>query len=125
MVSLVIDSLSQWRRKRDTAECGGKLPQGRQDIRPGPTRTSRMRAGPTLKSSEDAPASEWSRRQEPAQTEDGAGGGPAEVRTCARRRGLCLLKIGAPRTRMQGRRDILFTTPNVDGGNSNYSARLV
>ena len=38
-----------------------------------------------------------------AQTEDGAGGGPAEERTCARGCGMRLLKIGESRTRMRGR----------------------
>ncbi len=33
-------------------------------------------------------------KTEKAQTEDGAGGGPAEERTCARGRGVRLLKIG-------------------------------
>ena len=63
MVSLVINSLSLWQGTNYTAECGGNLPQGRQDIRPGPTRTSWMQAGPTLKPSEDAPASERSTRR--------------------------------------------------------------
>ena len=38
-----------------------------------------------------------------AQTEDGAGGGLAEERTCSRGRGTRLLKIGEFRTRMRGR----------------------
>ena len=74
MVSLVINTLSPRRETKNTAECGGNLPQGSQDIRPGPTRTSRMQAGPTIKPSEDAPASErstkrgWPRlRTEPAE----------------------------------------------------------
>ena len=37
---------------------------------------------------------------EKAQTKDGAGGGPAEERICAWGRGMRLLKIGEPRTRM-------------------------
>ena len=40
-------------------------------------------------------------------TEDGAGGGPAEEQTCARGRGMRLLKIGEFRTRMRGR-DVNF-----------------
>ena len=42
-----------------------------------------------------------------AQTEDGAGGGPAEEQMCARGRGVRLLKIGEFRTRMR-RRDVNF-----------------
>ena len=38
-----------------------------------------------------------------AQTEDGAGGGPAEEQTCSRGRGMRLLKIGEYRTRMRRR----------------------
>ena len=34
-----------WQAIKYTAECGGSLLQGRQDIRPGPTRTSRMQQG--------------------------------------------------------------------------------
>ena len=45
---------------------------------------------------------------ERARTKDGAGGGPAEERTCARGRGVRLLKIGASRSRMRVRGDILF-----------------
>ena len=56
MVSLVVNSLSRWRRTNYTAERCGNLPQGRQDIRPGPTRTSRMQTGPTLRPSEDSPS---------------------------------------------------------------------
>ena len=104
MVSLVINSLSLWQGTNYIVEFGGNLPQGRQDIRPGPTRTSRMQAGPTLKPSEDAPASERStRRGWPRK--DGAGGGPAEEQTCARGRCMRLLKIGESRTRMRGRDD--------------------
>ena len=99
MVCLVINSLSLWQGTNYTAECGGNLLQGRQDIRPGPTRTSRMQAGPTLKPSE----AEYESEQ--AQTKDGAGGGPAEERTCARGRGMRLFKIGESRTQMQGRDD--------------------
>ena len=40
---------------------------------------------------------------EQAQTKDGAGRGPAEERTCARGRGMRLLKIGESWTRMRGR----------------------
>ena len=39
---------------------------------------------------------------ERAQTKDGAGGGPAEELTCARGRGMRLLKIGEFRTRTRG-----------------------
>ena len=60
-----------------------------------------MQAGPTLKPSEDTPASEWI--TEWAQTEDGAGGGQAEEQTCARGRGMRLLKIGESRTQMRRR----------------------
>ena len=42
-----------------------------------------------------------------ARTEGGAGGGPAEEQTCARGRGMRLLKIGEFRTRMR-RRDVNF-----------------
>ena len=38
--------------------------------------------------------------EEKAQTKEGAGGGPAEEWTCARGRGMRLLKIGASRIRM-------------------------
>ena len=41
-----------------------------------------------------------------AQTKDGAGGGPAEEQTCARGRGMRLLKFGESRTRMRGRDDV-------------------
>ena len=51
MVSLVINSLSQGRTNY-TAECGGNLRQGRQDIRPGTTRMSRMWAWTMLKPSD-------------------------------------------------------------------------
>ena len=46
---------------------------------------------------------------EQAQTKDGAGGGPAEKRICARGRGMRLLKIGASQTRIRVWIDILFT----------------
>ena len=51
MVCLVINSLSlsRWRRTNYTAECCDNLAQGRQDIRPWPTRTSWVQVGPTLK----------------------------------------------------------------------------
>ena len=62
MVSLVINKLSLWRRTNYTAECCGNLPQGRQDIRHGQTRMNRMRSGPNLKPTEDAPASKRSTR---------------------------------------------------------------
>ena len=42
-----------------------------------------------------------------ARTEDGAGGGPAEEQTCARGRGMRLLKIGEFRTQTLGR-DVNF-----------------
>ena len=42
-----------------------------------------------------------------ARTEDGAGGGPAEEQTCARGRGMRLLKIGEFRTRTRVR-DVNF-----------------
>ena len=96
MVSQVINSLSRWWRTNYTAECCGNLPQRRQDIWPGPTRTSRMQAWPALKPSEDSPEYEAGQ----AQTKVGAGGGPAEERTCARGRALRRLKIRESRTRM-------------------------
>ena len=40
-----------------------------------------------------------------ARTKDGAGGRPAEEQTCARGRGMRLIKIGESRTRMRGRDD--------------------
>ena len=43
---------------------------------------------------------------EQAQAKDGADGGPAEERTCARGRGMRLLKIRESRTRMRGRDDV-------------------
>ena len=49
-----------------------------------------------------------------AQTKDGAGGGPAEERTCTWGRDMRLFKIGAHRTRIRGRGDILFTESDVD-----------
>ena len=92
MVSLVINSRSRRRRTNCTAECGGNLPRGRQDIRPKPARTSQMQAGPTFEPSEDSPEAEHEAGQ--AQTKDGASGGSAEEQTCARGRGMRLLKIG-------------------------------
>ena len=48
---------------------------------------------------------------EQAQTEDGAGGGSAEEWTCARGRGMRLLKIEESRTRMRGRDDVFRMGP--------------
>ena len=100
MVSLVINSLSQWRRTNYTAECGGNLPQGRQDIRPGPTRMSRMQVRAYAQAVGRLSGSGAEYKAEKAQTKDGACGGPAEERTCARGRGMRLLKIGESRTWM-------------------------
>ena len=59
---------------------------------------------------------EYSYETEKARTKDGAGGGPAEKRTCARGRCVRLLKIGASRTRMRVWGDILFTESGIDAG---------
>ena len=51
-----------------------------------------------------------------AQTKDGAGGGPAEEKTCARGHGMRLLKIRESRTRI-GREDgMTFLNGSVEAG---------
>ena len=94
MVRLVINSLSRWRRTNYTAECCGNLLQGRPDIRPWPIRTSRMHVRACAQAIGRLSGSGAEYAAEKAQTKDGAGGGPAEERTCAWGRGMRLLKIG-------------------------------
>ena len=101
MVSLVINSLSRWQRTNYAAESSGDLPQGRQDIRPRPTRTSRMksRADAQAVGKRSGIGAEY--EAERAQTKAGASGGPAEERMCTRGRGMRLLKIGSPGLRCE------------------------
>ena len=102
MVSKMINSPSLWQQTNCTAECGGNLPQGRQDNRPWADSdepdASRADAQAVGRRSGIGADSEYEAEQ--AQTKDGAGGGPAEEQTCARGRGMRLLKIGESRTRM-------------------------
>ena len=51
---------------------------------------------------------EYEAERAQTKTKDGAGGGPAEERTCARGRAMRLLKIGASRTRLRVSGDTLF-----------------
>ena len=67
-----------------------------------------MQAGPMLMPTDDIGA-EYEAGL--AQTKDGAGGGPAEEWTCARGRGMRLLKIRESRTRMRGRDDNFLMGP--------------
>ena len=70
-----------------------------------------MQAGPTLTQAvgtRSGIGAEYEAERAQTKTKDGAGGGPAEERTCARGRGMRLLKIGKSRTRMRGRDDSIF-----------------
>ena len=84
MVSLGINSLSLWLGTNHTAEFGDNLPQGRQDIRPGPSRTSRMQAWANTRAVGRRSGIGAEYEAGLAQAKDGAGAGPAEEQTCAR-----------------------------------------
>ena len=109
MVSLVINSLRRWRTTAEDLLHRGVRWQP-------PTRGTRhpARADSDEPDARGADAQAVGRRSRIgeeyeaglAQTEDGAGGGQAEVRTCARGRGTRLLKIRESRTRMQGRDNV-------------------
>ena len=81
MVSLSINSSGLWRRTKGTAECGGDLPRGRQNIRPGPTRTSRMPSRADAQAVGRRSGIGAEHEAGLAQTQDGACGGPAEEQT--------------------------------------------
>ena len=115
MVSLGINSLSLWLGTNHTAEFGDNLPQGRQDIRPGPSRTSRMQAWANTRAVGRRSGIGAEYEAGLAQAKDGAGAGPAEEQTCARGRGTRLLKIRESRTRTRGRDDI-FIAPRPPRG---------
>ena len=93
MVRLVISSPSLWRGTNHTAECGGNLPARADSDEPDASRADAQAIGRRSGIGAEYEAGL-------AQTEDGAGGGPAEEQTCARGRGMRLLKIGEFRTQM-------------------------
>ena len=102
MISLVINSPSLWQGTNYTADVRWQPP----------TRETRhpARADSVEPDASRADAQAIGRRSgigveyevERAQTKDGAGGGPAEERPCARGRCMRLFKIGGSRTRMRG-----------------------
>ena len=73
----------------------------------GPTRTSRVQARADAQAFGRRSGSGAEYEAGLARTEDGAGGGPAEEQTCARGRGMRLLKIVEFRTQTRVR-DVNF-----------------
>ena len=100
MVSLVINSLSPWLGTNHTTECSGNLPARADSDEPDAGRADDQAVGRRFGTGAEYEAGQ-------AQTKDGAGGGQAEEKTCARGRGMRLLKIGEFRTRTRGR-DVNF-----------------
>ena len=98
MVSLVINSLSRWQGANYTAECRGNLPQGRHTACPDSDEPDAARAYAQAVGRLSGSGAEY--EAEKAQTKDGPCCGPAKEWTCARGRGMRLLKIGTSRTRM-------------------------
>ena len=90
----MINSPSLWQGTNYTAECGGNLPQGetRHPVRADSDEPDASRADAQAVGRRSGIGAEY--EAERARTKDGAGGGPAEERTCARGRCMQLLKIG-------------------------------
>ena len=103
MVSLVINSPSLWRRANYTADVRWQPParETRHPARADSDEPDASRADAQAVGRRSGIGAEYEAGL--ARTEDGAGGGPAEEQTCARGRGMRLLKIGEFRTRMRGR----------------------
>ena len=98
MVSLVINSLRLWLGANHIAECSGNLPALADLDEPDAGKADAQAVGRRSGIGAEYKAGL-------AQTKDGAGGGQAEERTCARGRGMLLFKIRESRTRMRGRDD--------------------
>ena len=88
MVSLVINSLSPWLGTIHTAECGENLPARADSDEPDAGRADAQAVGRRSGIGAEYEAGL-------ARTEDGASGGPAEERTCARGRSVTLSVLDA------------------------------
>ena len=96
MVSLVINSPSLWQGTNDTAGVRWQ-PPARETRHPAWADSDEPdadRADAQVVGRRSGIGAEYEVEQ--AQIKNGAGGGPAEERTCARGRGMRMLKIGSP-----------------------------
>ena len=105
MVSLVINSLSLWQGTNYTAEVLWQPParEIKHQALDDSDEPDACRADAQAVGRYSGIGVEYEAERAP--TKDGAGGGPAEERTCARGRGMRLFKIRESRTRMRGRDD--------------------
>ena len=115
LVSLVINSLSLWQDTNYTADVWWQPParENRHPAQADSDEPDACRADAQVDGRRSGIGVEYETERRRARTKDGAGGGPAEERTCARGRGMRLLKIGAPRTRMRRcESGVTFFLPN-------------